>query len=231
MRALNATALDSAGLNLQAVFNLDDIPADIATEIRSRFDPGRRYRQLILIGHAGKTLWSAVKASGIASANPIDDFSVRTVEQWLAAQDAATRHAVVYPGDGAIGLQALGRLAGWHGDSPLRVGISEEWGTWYAYRVVVLADSDFEPSRPLSGKSPCASCLCRACVAACPAGALADGALRLEKCVAYRKQPTSRCKDTCLARLACPVGAEHRYCEEQIRHTYSISMRTIAQSY
>lgn len=227
MSTWNPSVLDRAGLNLQAVFDLDRLPTEIEADIRARFDPNRIYRQLILIGHGGTTLWSMVKAAGIDSEDPIDDFSTRTVEAWLAEQHSGGCHAIVYPGEGAIGLQTLGRLAGWHHDTPLRVGINARWGTWYAYRVVVLADSDFEPTRPESGNSPCEDCRDRACVAACPAGALTDGALRLEKCVGYRKQPESRCKVTCLARLACPVGAKHRYCEAQIRHSYVRSMQMI----
>lgn len=231
MKALNAAALDRAGLNLQAVFNLDELPPEISAQVRTRFDPEHRYRQLILIGHAGRTLWSAVKASGIASANPIDDFSVKTVEPWFAAQFSDACHEIIYPGDGAVGLQALGKLAGWHHASPFMIGIDGKWGTWYAYRVVLLADTDLEPSRPLQSESPCQPCRDKICIASCPGGALGGDAFALDKCVAYRKQPSSRCKTTCLARISCPVGAEHRYCDDQIRHTYVISMRTIEQYY
>lgn len=231
MSAWDTAALDAAGLNLQAAFNLEDLPTEVSAEIRTRHDPAGHYRQLILIGHGGKQLWSAVQASRIESENPIDNFSIRTVEAWLATQSPAARHEIIYPGDSLADLQALGRLAGWHHDSPLKIGIHAKWGLWYAYRVVVLADTDFEVSRPETGQSPCDGCRAHACIAACPAGALGNGTLRLDKCVAYRKQPASLCKTTCLARFACPVGVEHRYCDEQIRHTYAISLRTIEQYY
>lgn len=260
MRKLDATRLDRAGLNLQAVFDLERLPAPLAADLRARFDPARRYRQLILIGHAGRTLWSALQAegaSGPATDDPIDDFSVRTVERWLAEQfageeteatrapeeagrkeehgaggeadaaDAAPRHAIIYPGEHAVGLQALGKLAGWHRPSPLMIGIDERWGTWFAYRVALLADTDLEPTAPVRGASPCARCAERFCAAACPAGALDGAAFALDKCVAWRKRPDSPCRTTCLARLACPVGAEHRYEEAQIRHTYSRSLQAI----
>lgn len=230
MKASNSAVLNKAGLNLQAVFNLDDLPGDMAADLRRRFDPARCYRQLILIGHGGKTLWESMKASGIGSANPIDDFSVRTVERWLAEQ-AVGRHEVIYPGGQAVGLQTLGKLAGWHHPSPFMVGINEDWGTWYAYRVVVLADSGFEPSRPQQSRSPCERCREKTCISSCPAGALAGGAFSLDKCVGYRKQPSSSCRTSCLARLSCPVGSAHRYCDEQIRHTYTISMQAIEQYY
>lgn len=231
MKSCSTATLDSAGLNRQAVFNLDEMPADIAGKIRSAFDPDRRYRQLILIGHAGRTLWSAVKASGIDSDNPIDDFTSQTVEQWFAEQFGNCRHKIVYPGDGPIGLQALGKLAGWHHTSPFMIGIDGKWGTWYAYRAVLLADTDMPPTHASATESPCDTCHDKVCIASCPGGALGGGEFELNKCVTYRKQPSSLCKTTCLARVSCPVGAEHRYSEDQIRHTYVISMRTIEQYY
>lgn len=230
MTASNYAVLNEAGLNLQAVFNLDDLPGDMAADLRRRFDPARRYRQLVLIGHGGKTLWASLQASGVVSENPIDDFSVQTVERWLAGQGVG-HHEVIYPGAQAVGLQTLGKLAGWHHPSPFMVGISEDWGTWYAYRVVVLADSDLEPTRPQQSRSPCEQCQAKSCITSCPGGALAGGVFSLDKCVDYRKQPLSSCRTSCLARISCPVGAAHRYCDEQIRHTYAISMRAIEQYY
>jgi hypothetical protein len=227
MKAPDFTQLIDAGLNLQAIFNIDDLPDELAADIRKRYDPERRYRQLILIGHGGTRLWDAVKAADITSDNPIDDFSIRTTEEWLAG----TRHAIVYPGEGSIGLQTLGKLAGWHHPSPFMVGINASWGSWYAYRVVALADSDFTPSKVLSSQSPCQTCQTRICIASCPANALASDTFDLKKCIAYRKLAASRCRASCVARVSCPAGAEHRYCDEQIRHTYSISMRMIEQYY
>lgn len=222
------TLLDSAGLNRQAVFDIDDLPADIADTIRP---PGSTHRQLILIGHAGRRLWEAVKASGIDSADPIDDFTVRTVRHWMAQCQPRNTYDILYPGLHAIGLQRLGQLAGWHHAAPFMVGIDAEWGSWFAYRAVVLADTRFEPTRPVKTAHPCDTCDHRVCVSSCPAGALDGGKFDLGKCVAYRKQDGSRCKATCVARVSCPLGSAHRYSEEQIRHSYSISMRVIEQYY
>ena len=140
-------------------------------------------------------------------------------------------YALLYPGDGPIGLQALGCLAGWHHESPFRVGVNAEWGPWFAYRAVALTDADLPPSVPMSGTSPCASCTASPCVAACPAGALADKDFSLQKCIAYRRQPDSRCRITCVARTRCPVRPEHRYDDAQIAHSYSRSMAMIEKFY
>ena len=70
----------------------------------------------------------------------------------------------------------------------------------------------------------CIECKNEPCIAGCPAGALAGANLALACCVAWRRQADSPCAFTCLARLACPVGAEHRYDEAQLRHSYGISL-------
>lgn len=231
MTVADFTALDRVGLNRQAVLNLDELPAAMAESLRYSFDPAHRYRQLILIGHAGKTLWESVKASGIDSENPIDDFSVKRVEQWFAAHFAGNASQIIYPGNGPVGLQALGKIAGWHHASPFMIGISQEWGSWYAYRLVILTDTDLLPSRPLENESPCVCCADKICMTSCLGGALDGGTFALSKCIIYRKLPSSRCQETCVARVSCPVGAIHRYDDDQLRHTYSISLKILNQHY
>ena len=230
-QTFDATLLDKAGLLRQAVFNIDELPPGIAASLRENCDPALPCRQLILIGHAGRKLWESVKASGINSPDPIDDFTVRTVQQWFTACQPHNRYDILYPGTRPIGLQSLGQLAGWHHPTPFMVGIDNKWGTWYAYRAAVVADTEFEPTKPVVSASPCASCEHRICIANCPAGALENGQFDLKKCLGYRKQDGSRCKATCVARISCPVGSEHRYTDEQISHSYSISMRAIERYY
>jgi len=227
LQLFDTAMLDSAGLNRQAVFNLDALAADILTPLKASCAPSRRYRQLILIGHAGRQLWESVMASGITSNDPIDDFSMQTVRQWFAQCHPHNAYEFVYPGTQAIGLQRLGQLAGWHHASPFMVGIDREWGSWYAYRALVVADTHFEPTTPIQSAHPCEACDHKTCVAHCPAGALHGGQFDLAKCIGYRKQEGSGCKATCLARVSCPVGSAHRYCDAQIRHTYSRSMQAI----
>lgn len=226
-QAFDTSLLNRAGLNRQAVFNLDALPADVAASIRESSAPAGAYRQLIVIGHAGRQLWDAVKASGVDSQDPIDDFTMLTVRRWFDACQPHNAFEILYPGTQAIGLQRLGQLAGWHHPSPFMVGIDREWGSWFAYRAVVVADTCFEPTSPTESEHPCGACEHRICIGSCPANALAGGEFNLGKCIAYRKQEDSACKASCLARVSCPVGSEHRYCDEQIRHTYSISMRAI----
>jgi len=222
---MDFSALNEAGLNLQAVLDLDALPL----ALRNGIDPGHRYRQLILIGHGGRILWEQVQAAGLQSEHPIDDFSCTIVKAWLAAQWPERAFVIAYPGGDAVDLQALGKQAGWHHDSPFRVGINAVWGTWYAYRVLVLADTCLAPSPRVDGESPCLACSGRPCITACPGDALAEADFSLQKCVAYRRQPESLCRATCVARTMCPVRPEHRYPDAQIAHSYLRSLAMIEQ--
>ncbi len=227
----DSTQLNGAGLNRQAVFNIDDLPSDMAACVRASCPSASGYRQLLLIGHAGRQLWKSMKAAGVHSEHPVDDFTVQVVREWFARCQPQNTYEIIYPGTHLIGLQRLGQLAGWHHATPFMVGIDREWGTWYAYRAVVLADTRFEPTVPLKTAAPCHHCEHKACIATCPGAALDDGQLNLGKCVAYRKRAESHCKATCLARVICPVGSQHRYDDEQMHHIYSNSMRYIERYY
>src|SRR5574337_2155062 len=209
--SVSFVALDAVGLNLQAVFDLDALPTELATRLRAQADDGEGFHQLILIGHAGRRLWASLQADAPQSADPIDDFSVARVAEWFATHCPGRRHRVIYPGDRIVDLQRLGELAGWHHPSPFMVGIQAGWGSWFAYRVAMLADTALPVTEPAAAPSPCNACTGRPCVAACPADAMASGTYSRERCIGYRRQPGSLCADTCLARTSCPVGSEHRY--------------------
>lgn len=222
-------ALDDAGLNLHAVFDFASLPADVRAQLQRDVCTPHACRQLILIGNAGRALWAALRASGFSAADPIDAFSVRAVAQWFARQLPGHRYTLLYPGEAPVGLQALGRLAGWHHATPFKVGILPGWGSWFGYRVALLADTALPPTPPLQVESPCLSCAARPCIAACPAEAMAGGDFALDRCAAHRLQPDSDCAYRCAARDACPVGQDHRYEADHLRHTYGASLGALAR--
>ncbi|NHC06970.1 hypothetical protein [Azonexus fungiphilus] len=216
--------LAEAGLNRQHVFACADLPAALLAPLARQ----PRERQLILLGHAGRRLWQCVQAARPAGEHPIDDYTKSTVDRCFARFFPGRHYRIVYPGPAPIGLQALGAHAGWHQPSPLMIGIDREWGSWYAYRCVILADTGFSPDATVDREnpaksSPCTDCRERPCVAACPAGAVGDR-FDLAACSDERLRPGSPCGESCLARLACPVGSEHRYDATQIRHSYRQSL-------
>lgn len=216
---------DAAGLNRQFVFDLATLPGDI----RATLGDTRGFRSLILLGHAGRALWECVQASGLGGEHPIDDYTVRTVERCCTERLAGAAYRILYPGAQPIGLQALGRLAGWHQPSPLMIGVDPEWGSWWAYRAVVLSEFEFSPFFPVDRRSPCLTCQPAPCIATCPAQALSPTGLDLARCAEQRLQPESPCALGCPARQACPVGQAHRYRPEQTAHSYRQSLAMLRQ--
>jgi Fe-S-cluster-containing hydrogenase component 2 len=86
---------------------------------------------------------------------------------------------------------------------------------------------EFRYNSPVDRSSPCTTCQEKPCIGACPANALDGGNFSLQKCIAYRRRTGSKCQFTCLARVDCPVGAEHRYDDEQLRHSYGRSLEDL----
>lgn len=226
MRVPDFSNLDAVGLNLQAIFDLAGLPSELLAALRKTHEVSR-FRQLILIGHGGRQLWESITASGIAGADPVDSFTRDALTRWFSAHHPDATYAFAYPGDITVDLQRLGTLAGWHHPSPFGVGINAQWGSWFAYRAAVLADTALPATPTTQGISPCTTCSEHPCIAACPADALTGGRISLVKCLAYRGQPDSHCRDTCVARESCPVAPQHRYVEEQLKHCYGRSLESI----
>lgn len=222
--------LRAQGIHLHAVFNLADLPADVVDTLSLDELDRSRYTQLILLGHVGRDFWDALQRRGMHGDAPVDAFASECAARWMGEALPGHRWRQVFPGDQPVGLQRLGQLAGWHHASPFWVGVDAEWGSWFAYRAVLLTDTQLPPTSRRERASPCIRCVDQPCVAACPAGALASdatGAWRLRSCLEYRLQPGSACQDRCLARNACPVGEGYRYSDEQIGYHYLHSMRAI----
>lgn len=225
--AMAASLLHNGGLNLRAVFHRDALPRALREAL-----PEPALPQVILIGHGGRRLWTVVgerRAAGeLDSDHPIDLHTRQTVNAWAAEALAGKRYRLLFPLDGgrypAIDFRALGRLAGWHFDSPFMVGVHPRWGSWFAYRALLIADSDLPLTAPERGSSPCTSCEAQPCRVACPAGAVAPEGFALGPCSEFRLRPGSPCALTCLSRLACPVGRAHRYDAAQMAHSYQNSL-------
>jgi hypothetical protein len=219
-------SLAAVGLNLQAVIDLKQLPKVVSDSLALDAKARERYTQLLLIGHRGRQLWQTLQARGMAGEQPIDDFSHAQMVQLFEGPLAGHRYRIIFPSAQPVALQQLGALVGWHHDSPFRVGIHPSWGSWFAYRAVVVADTAWPVSPKQTGPSPCTGCASRPCISACPAGALAPS-FNLNACLNHRKQPGSSCQDRCLARNACPVGSEHRYTDAQTSYHYLQSMPMI----
>lgn len=229
--AFNAQYFNDKGLNIQAVFNIETLPDQIKDSLYVSNPEFKSAKQLIVIGHAGRLLWDKIKSTIDDVNDPIDQYSIAVVEGYFKQYHPGCEFYIIYPKEQSIGLQQIGELAGWHYASPFRIGINNLWGSWFAYRAVVLADTVFDETKKLDTYSPCINCNDKVCLSACPAGALFDDDMSLTMCINYRKQEASNCKVTCLARYACPAGQSHQYVDEQMQYHYGISMKMIEALY
>ncbi|MES2048424.1 MAG: hypothetical protein V4447_08490 [Pseudomonadota bacterium] len=231
-QTIPSALLNNAGLNCHAVFNIAELTPEVRELLTARCPQAGSFRQLILIGHGGTTFWQALQATGRdltrnETGHPVDEFTVAKVQEFLQTEFAGIDYEIVYPGSYTVSLQELGKLAGWHHPSPFMVGINASFGSWFAYRAVVLANTDLPATTAVQSESPCTSCSEKPCISNCPAHALDDGEFNLIKCVGYRQQTDSLCKNTCIARTSCPVASEHKYSEAQINYHYGRSMKVI----
>lgn len=220
--------LDAVGLNLQAVFDLSTLPPAFVARLMADHASAHGCKQLILIGNAGPALWRSLPSALVAgSADPIDEFSVATVLTWFAQECPGHAHVLLYPAATPVELQLLGARAGWHRRTPFMLGIHPRWGSWFGYRVALLADTRLAVTAVAEGDSPCLRCADPVCISACPAQAMENGHFFLERCIHYRVEEASACASRCAARDACPVGGEYRYDEAQLRHCYQHSLQAI----
>lgn len=220
------SALSTQGLNLHAVLDLAALPADL--QLLQPGDADQGYNRLWLVGHQGPWFWRQLRTVGLQGEHPVDKHTTRLVQAWLAQTLPQAPWRLVYPSPQPADLQKLGVLAGWHQPSPFMVGVDGQWGSWFAYRAAVLLRADWTPTPRREQAAPCLSCSHRMCVQQCPAQALGER-YDLEACLDHRLAARSSCADRCLARNACPVGAEFRYDDDQTAYHYSRSLNFIRQ--
>ena len=220
--------LSAQGLNMLAILSADMLPAPLGPTLQEAGIQLQDYSSLILIGHSGNAMWKRLCAQSGQAQNPVDEFSISCAELFVEKYLDGCEHVVLYPGELPVPLQQLGTIAGWHHRSPLGLGINSAYGPWFGYRVALLVRANLPVMVDRLGESPCEQCADKPCISACPVHALSDSELpNISICVDYRLQKQSPCEQQCLARMACPVGTEFRYCDEQLNYFYGRSIRAI----
>jgi len=209
--------LEALGFNLCAVLDVDTFTGELRDAFKAaRVIPGPGER-LVVLGMAGSAMWTHLEERSSGTDHPFDDFSreaALSVSQRFWG-DRSPR--ILYPGVLPIPLQQLGRVAGWACPSPLGLDISPLYGPWFAYRAVFFVKTPLPFTSVETAESPCRSCRAKPCLTACPAGAVhSEGAFQLDACLTQRLDDPSGCGVRCKSRLACPVGAQHRYSDAQL---------------
>lgn len=223
------TKLAASGLNLFKTFTAAEL-ADSVPDL----ELSTSWSHLLLVGSAGADIWSAMPSEYFTRSNPVDEYSVDCIKNCLGNYLPPGKWSILFPearansrSENIVPLQKLGAEAGWHHASPLGIGINATHGLWFAYRAVVAIDTDviLPSGRRNESDSPCLSCETTPCLSHCPADALAlTRQPDLSACVKHRIAEKSSCASTCLARLACPVGAAFKYSEQQTAYFYNRSL-------
>jgi len=224
--------LINKGLNLNHVFEINQLPSSILAILEKENKDLHKFNQLILIAHGGKTLWNSIpqkllSTSKEQSSNPIDNFTTDSINTWFEQNHSEIKKKIIYPPSQSIPLQTLGQLAHYHFTSPFLVGINNLYGSWFAYRALVLSKSNFTNPEKEKTHSPCVTCRSKICISKCPAQACDETAFNMKACLNYRLKEHSLCEHTCQARVSCPESTEHKYSTEQIQYHYQRSLNMI----
>ncbi len=176
-------------------------------------------RTIVLAGMVGRGGWDAFAASPEASdglADPLDRWSRRLIES--LARELGGKALFPFGGPPFLPFQRWAQraeprpfLTDWPINSPRITAC----GIPIAARLASVKSSPFR--EPAAVPSPCETCTGRWCLSACPVGAFSNAGYDVAACAGHlRSAAGGDCMGGgCLARRACPVGAEHAYGPEQ----------------
>ena len=227
------------GLNLVGTTPVADYDALVPAEYRvAHCFP--RTRTVVVIGNGGRQFWHGFRDSAAARPDslrnrehPLDDYTVERIEAALCPRldRAGAWYRLVYPFQFFRGLRVsfrhLAEAAGLAGPSILGIHLHPTYGPWLALRAALFTDRTLSAPAPARGFDPCATCVERPCVTACPARAVTpDAGSDVAACMDHRFHDPSGCADRCHARYACVYGREHRYADDELAFHQRASLTT-----
>lgn len=191
---------------------------------------GRPARAVVLIGHAGGSIWPHFAAWRQGQDGKLDDPLDTWSREVIGAVARSAGARAVFPSDRPYlpfqtwAMRAEGLLP-----SPLGILIHPLFGLWHAYRGALLTDLDVAIQPPDKTVHLCDLCDRKPCVKCCPAGAISVQGPDVRRCGSHLAMADGKiCREEgCLARLACPHDA-YRYGPEQITFHQSAYERSIA---
>lgn len=185
---------------------------------------GAPAKAVLLIGVSGSAMWPHFERWRMAQADhggadPLDRWSKLVIDQVADEIEAEA----CYPSDPPYqpfqrwATQAEGLKA-----SPLGILIHPRFGLWHSYRGALLFRNwdVAQEEQPVNGPQPCETCRDKPCLTACPVGAISLDGFDVAACRAHLATPQGQggCMASgCLARNVCPVGADYRYPNSQLR--------------
>ena len=215
-----SAALAPYGLNLVGTTAIDAYDAGVPPLLGlRRLLPAAK--TAIVIGNGGGAFWTAyrdfcrVHPGHEREPDPLDAFTRGAVETAIAATiDPGAPVRLLYPfryPDEPVSFMHLAECAGLGRRSLLGVLIHPLFGPWIALRAALLVPHILTASRPADGFDPCPDCTERACVEACPGGAVTATGWDVPRCATHRLQAEDTCAERCHARFDCVIGRAYRY--------------------
>ena len=229
------------GLNLTAAIPAERYEVAAAPAYRAgAICPG--CRSIVVIGNGGGDFWRAFKThvaenpGWLDRENPLDDFTREVVEKEIVKpiQSAGARCIAVYPfGSGPmLNFMQLAMIAGLAGPSIIGVVVHPVFGPWIAFRAALLLDREIDRPGGAIGFDPCPTCSTRSCISACPAAAVSfPSGWDIPKCMAHRVEAHPDCADRCDARMACVLGPDERYPDDELAYHQMRALRLMRQYY
>lgn len=219
-------ALAPDGLNLVGAAAVAEYDSLLASEHAL----ARRFPEAvtaIVVGNGGGAFWRAFRAACAGSPalaadpDPLDRFTEACVDQAVRRVAGGVSCRVLYPfrfASEPVSFLRLAAVAGLGTAGRVGVLLHPEYGPWIAFRAAVLVPFAVDAPRPAEGFDPCPGCVERACMPACPAGAVSDDGWDIPRCAAYRAREADGCAAGCHARVACVIGRAHRYPADALAH-------------
>lgn len=208
-----AAALDPHGIMLRGVASFD------AGE-GPPLDDGVSARSVVLLGNVGGSIWPHFSRwrQGYDGADPLDTWSKSLILPLARALGAAA----YFPSDPPYQpFQQWAMRAEDLRPSPLGILLHRRYGLWHGYRGALGFPFEIDSEHAGDEAGPeNAGGWEEACAAACPAGAVTAAGFDALRCHRYLSSAAGEA--TCMAggcavRNCCPVGAEYRYPEDQLR--------------
>jgi len=230
------------GLNLAAAVPVERYDAAVTPPCRASAI-GPRARSIIVLGNGGGAFWEAFKRHADRNPgwrnreHPLDDFTHEIIEGDVvrAARSAGANCIVVYPfmeSGATLNFIELARVAGLAGPSILGVAVNPVFGPWIAFRAALLVDEPIDEPAGAVNFDPCPACTTRSCIAACPAGAVAfPSGWDIPMCLTHRVEVEPDCAPRCHARVACVLGPEHRYPDDELAYHQMRALRSMRPYY